>query len=253
MRLRLNITVRGGHGFTVFGTPAPSTPASQPSVSVWQSEDSTNVDEVQVRFQSRFGDLRERCGRLSAALREVARGLSENGRVPGSRLIGELRQFQGDFRDLQSQCRSVGDPAGTSDAAAVEVASLADLEREFECRMSVRGALALLDRLDAIRLTDERDAAHWQRCLSEGRVIRGELAASPSSLTAAHANRLLSNEHPLGAVAALIADRDELNDKRWWALHDVVMEAYGRDLVTAIVRQRLTMPSAEAGAASTAS
>lgn len=211
------------------------------------------MDEVQTRFQSRFGDLHKRCGSLSAALREVARGLSENGRVPGSRLIRELRQFQGDFRELQSQCPSVGDSAGTADAAPVEVASLSELEREFECRMSVRAALALLNRLDAIRLTDERDAAHWQRCLSEGRVIRGELTAGSSSLAAAHANRLLSSEHPLGAVVALIADRDKLNDERWWALHDAVVQVYGRDLATAIVRQRLTMPSAEAGTASTGS
>lgn len=208
------------------------------------------MDEAHAQFQSRFGDLRERGGRLSAALRDVSRGLSENGRVPGARLMGDLRQFQGDFRELQSQWRSGGDLDGNQNVSAVELESLSDLERAFECRVTVRSALALLDRLEAIRLTDERDAAHWQRCLSEGRAIRRELAENPSSLAATHASRLLSSGHPLGAVVLLIAERDELNDERWWALHDAVVEVYGRDLATAIVRRRLTMPSAETGVAS---
>ena len=211
------------------------------------------MDELHERFQRRCGDLRERGGRLSVALREISRGLSENGRVPSSRLIGDLRLFQSDFRELQWQWRSGSDLAETQNGPTVEVESLSDLEREFECRVSVRRALAMLDRLDAIRLTDERDAANWQRCLSEGRVIRNELAASPSSLAATYANRFLSSEHPLGAVVTLIVDRDELSDERWWVLHDAVVEVYGRDLTTAIVRQRFMMPSASAGVASNGS
>lgn len=212
-----------------------------------------NVDEVHERFQMRIGALRERGGCLSTALREVSCGLSENGRAPSFSLIGELRRFQSDFRELQSQWRSGGDLAGSQHDSVVEVESLSDLEREFECRVSVLSALAMLDQLDAIRLTDERDAANWQRCLSEGREIRSELARSPSSLAAAHANRLLSSEHPLGALVTLIVDRDELNDERWGVLHDAVVEVYGRDLATAIVRQRLTMPSANADVAAKAS
>lgn len=211
------------------------------------------MDELHERFQRRCGDLRERVGCLSVALRTVSRGLSENGRVPSSLLIGDLRQFRSDFRELQSQWRSGGDFEGNQNGSTVEVESLSDLEREFEFRVSVRSSLAMLDRLDAIRLTDERDATHWQRCLSEGRAIRRELAASPSSLAAAQANRLLSSEHPLGAVMTLIIDRDELSDDRWRVLHDAVVEAYGRDLATAIVRQRFMVPSADAGVASNGS
>ena len=236
-----------------FGTLTHGVPTSRSSVNRKRSEDPTNVDELHARFQSRFGDLRERSGRLSAALRDVSRGLSENGRVPCSRLIGDLRQFQGDFSELQSQWWSSGDLDGNQNNSVVEVESLSDLEREFEYRVSVRSALALLNRLDSIRLMGERDAVHWQRCLSESRAIRRELTESSSSLAATHANRLLSSNHPLGAVVTLIVDRNELNDERWWVLHDAVVEVYGRDLATAIVRQRLTMPSVEAGVASNGS
>lgn len=205
--------------------------------------------ELHELFQRRICELRERGGRLSSTLREVSRDLSENGHAPSSPVIGELRRFHGDFREL----RSDGDLEGDQYGSTVEVASLSDLEREFEFRVSVRSALALLDRLDAIRLTDERNAANWQRCLSEGRAIRSGLTAGLSSLAAAQANRLLSGEHPLGAVMTLIVDRDELNDDRWSVLHDAVAEAYGRDLATAIVRQRLTMPPIEVGIASNGS
>lgn len=201
------------------------------------------------RFQKRCGDLRERSGGLSVALREVSRGLLENGRTPSSRLIDELRRFQSDFRELQSKWRLDGDLERSQNGCAVEIDSLSDLEQEFECRVSVCSALRMLDRLDEIRLTDERDAANWQRCLSESWMVRSELAASPSSLAVAHANRLLSGEHPLGAVMTLIVDRDGLSDERWRTLHDSVVATYGRDLATAIVRQRLTVPSTEAGVA----
>lgn len=231
----------------------PKPAESESSLNVERSEDRKNVDEVHERFQMRFIDLRERGGRLSTALREISRGLSENGRPPSSPLIGDLRRFKGDFRELQSQWRSSGEREGHQSGPAVEVESLSDLERELECRLSVRGALAMLDRLDAIRLTDERDAAPWERCLSEGRAIRSELALNPPSSAVAHASRLLSGEHPLGAAVTLITDCDELSDERWRALHDAVAEVYGRDLATAIVRQRLTMPSVETGVASNGS
>ena len=198
------------------------------------------------RFQTQFGDLRERSRLLSAALRDVARGLSENGRAPSRPLIADLRQFGSDFRELQSHWRSVGDLGRDPNGSAAEPASISELEREFEHRVAVRSALVVLDRLDAVRLTDERDSAHWQWCLTEGQALRRELATSPSAQAAALAERLVSGEHPLGAVVTLIADRDELSDERWRTLQVAVVESYGRDLATAIVRQRLTMPSVKA-------
>ena len=133
---------------------------------------------------------------------------------------------------------------------AAGATSITQLEQEFEHRVSVRSALTVLDRLDEIQLTDERDSAPWQRCLSEGRAIRHELATNPPSLVAVQANRLVSGDHPLSGVVTLVADRDELPDERWRTLHDAVLASYGRDLATAIARGRLTMPSVETGVVS---
>lgn len=205
------------------------------------------MDEVLEQFQTGFDKLRERSGRLSAALREVCRNLSESGRVPSSPLIEDLRRFRADFRELGALCQRDSGLDGEQHGSTTAVESLADLEQEFKCCMTVRSAVALLNRLDAIKLTDQRDAAIWQRCLSEGRAIRRELMACPTSLAVAHANQLLSDKHPLRAVVMLISDHDELSDERWRELHDAVVEVYGRDLATAIVRQRLTMPSVGAG------
>lgn len=221
------------------------------SVIVRRFEDQAIVDEVLERFRRQIGDLRERSGHLSVALREASRGLSENGRIPARLLIADLRRFRGDFRDGPSSWRSVGDVGRDGNGPVVEPSSIAELEQDFEQRVAVRGALMVLDRLEVIRLTDERDSTHWQRCLTESRALRRELAVSPSSPTAvAEAKRLASGDHPLGAVVSLIADRDELSDERWRSLHETVVECYGRDLNTAIVRQRLTMPSVKAVVAS---
>lgn len=220
------------------------------SVVARRSEDQTIVDEVLERIQLQIGDLRERSGRLSAALRAVSRDLAESGRVPSAPLIADLRRFRSDFHEWPSRW-GAGSPAGEDrDGSAVVATSITQLEREFEHRVSVRSALAVLGRLEAIRVTDERDSAAWQPCLDEGRAIRRELAASPPSLAAVPANRLVSGDHPLSGIVTLIADRDELSDERWRTLHDVVLASYGQELATAIARGRLTMPSAETGVAS---
>ena len=199
------------------------------------------MDEVLERFQLQFSDLRERSGYLSAALRDAAHGLSESGRVPARPLIAELRRFGGDFRELRLQWRSGGNVELDQNGSVVKPSTILELEQEFDHRIAVRSALVLLDRLGAVRLTDERDSDHWQRCLIESRDLRRELATSASALAATQAKRLVSGDHPLGAVMTLIADRDELPDERWRILHDVVVRLYGRDLATAIVRQRLTV------------
>ncbi len=222
-------------------------------VVVRRSGDQTIVDEVLERLQRQIGDLRERGGRLSAALREASRGLFENGRVPAKPLIADLRRFRSVLREWPSAWRSGGDIGRDGNGSVVEPASISELEQDFEHRVAVRSALVVLDRLEAIRLTDERDSTHWQQCLTESRAIRHELAVSPAVLAAAQAHRLVSGEHPLGAVVTLIADRDELSDERWRTLHEAVVECYGRDLATAIVRGRLTMPSVKAGVAANGS
>ena len=199
------------------------------------------MDDVLERFPVQFRDLRERSRRLSAELRGVSRGLSEDGQVPSRSLIADLRRFGGDFCGLRLQGRLDGHDGPDQADPSVESASLSDLEQQFEHRVVVRSAMVMLDRMNAVQLSDERDAAHWQRCLIEGRALRRELATSPLALAAAQAKRLVSSDHPLGAVVTLIADREELTDERWRTLHEAVIELYGRDLATAIVRQRLTL------------
>ena len=208
------------------------------------------VDEVLERIQQQIGDLRERSGQLSAALREVALGLSESGRIPSTLLLADLRRFTNDFHEWPSLWDAGNWIDDDRSGFTSQATSVAQLEKEFEHRVLVRKALVVLDRLDAIRMTDERDSASWQRCMFESRAIRQELTATRPTLVASQANRLASGEHPLCGVVALIADRDELSDERWRALHDAVLASYGRDLATAIARGRLTMPSPEVGVSS---
>lgn len=201
------------------------------------------MSEVLDQFRQRVGELRKRSGGLSVALREASRGLTENGRVASTGMIEELWQFRHDFRELRSSWPGTdGREDGMSNAVST-ADSLVALEHEVECQVSVRGALAVLNCLEAIQSTGDRELPMWQGCVSEGRALRDQLVASSPSEAAACAKRLLSNDHPLRAVVTLVAQFGELTDERWLALNDVVAESYGRDLVTAIVRHRLTLPS----------
>ncbi len=205
------------------------------------------MKEVLDRFRTRVGELRKRSGGLSAALRDASRGLAENGRVASTETIEELWQFRNDFRELRSSWpRNEGREDNVPNTVST-ADSLTALEHEVECQVSVRGALAVLNCLEAIQTTGDRELPMWQGCVSEGRALRDQLVASSPSEAAACAKRLLANDHPLRAVVKLVAHHGELSDERWLALNDVVAESYGRDLVTAIVRHRLTLPvSAEA-------
>lgn len=200
------------------------------------------MKEVLDRFRTRVGELRKRSGGLSAALREASRGLSENGRVASAETIEELWQFRNDFRELRSSWPGNEGREGKVSNTVSTADSLTALEHEVECQVSVRGALAVLNCLEAIQTTGDRELPMWQGCVSEGRALRDQLVASSPSEAAACAKRLLANDHPLRAVVKLVAHHGELSDERWLALNDVVAESYGRDLVTAIVRHRLTLP-----------
>lgn len=200
------------------------------------------MKEVLDRFRTRVGELRKRSGGLSAALRDASRGLSENGRVASAETIEELWQFRNDFRELRSSWPGNEGREGKLSNTVSTADSLTALEHEVECQVSVRGALAVLNCLEAIQTTGDRELPMWQGCVSEGRALRDQLVASSPSEAAACAKRLLANDHPLRAVVKLVAHHGELSDERWLALNDVVAESYGRDLVTAIVRHRLTLP-----------
>lgn len=200
------------------------------------------MKEVLDRFRTRVGELRKRSGGLSAALRDASRGLSENGRVASAETIEELWQFRNDFRELRSSWPGNEGREGKVPNTVSTADSLTALEHEVECQVSVRGALAVLNCLEAIQTTGDRELPMWQGCVSEGRALRDQLVASSPSEAAACAKRLLANDHPLRAVVKLVAHHGELSDERWLALNDVVAESYGRDLVTAIVRHRLTLP-----------
>ena len=156
--------------------------------------------------------------------------------------IEELWQFRNDFRELRSSWPGNEGREGKVSNTVSTADSLTALEHEVECQVSVRGALAVLNCLEAIQTTGDRELPMWQGCVSEGRALRDQLVASSPSEAAACAKRLLANDHPLRAVVKLVAHHGELSDERWLALNDVVAESYGRDLVTAIVRHRLTLP-----------
>jgi hypothetical protein len=197
------------------------------------------VNEVLNQFRNRVSELRKRSSGLSASLREASRGLSETGRVTSTELIEDLWQFRNDFRDLRSSWPCHED--GVSNAIST-ADSLVALEQEVESHAAVRGALAVLNCLEAIEPQGDRELPMWQGCVAEGRALRDQLLASSPSESAACAKRLLALDHPLRAIVTLVAQAGELSDERWLALNDVVAESYGRDLVTAIVRHRLILP-----------
>lgn len=188
-------------------------------------------------FLNRLSELRSRSKTLAAALRDSAQFLRNgSGLAETDDLVNDLRCFRSDFLALNAE-QSTGIPIDNTSAAD----SLDEIEQRYEAHCSLKRMMSALDQLESAHLTDRRDQPHWERCVSDARLLRRELQDLPMAQAIARSTQFFSAAMPLGAVLQFIVQQNELSDERWWELNDSVVRAYGRELGAAIVRNRISI------------
>ena len=100
-------------------------------------------------------------------------------------------------------------------------------------------AIAVLDRVLALRLAGLGELAALGDCQRAARALRSEIATGGR---AEDAGRLADGAHPLASLLALIGPAEALGDARWADLHHAVREAFGQPLATAASRGQVREP-----------
>ncbi len=174
-------------------------------------------------------ELRDRSVRLAAALSATAKRLREQSEVPAADLLTELRDFSQRFAEAAAQLQ----PDGPVPVSVLE------MERCFQSRQQTRRALGVLDRVEAIRHVEGREVAALQAARKLAWELRRELEEDDRTCVRQCTAEVLQEHHPLRAVLTLVTDDARLDDQTWDALHEIVTQAFGRELATAIARRKL--------------
>jgi tetratricopeptide (TPR) repeat protein len=155
-----------------------------------------------------------------AALREAMARSAEALDIPGSRV------------------RAIAD----RDGLAAMLAELAEAEeRATGLAETRRRALAVLDRVPALKHTDQPDFPPLEECQARARERRAEIAAARPLALPDDAAGLASGAHPLATLVALVTENDRLSDDRWTEMLDTLRAEFGKPLAVAVARSRIVL------------
>ena len=197
------------------------------------------VTDALERCRRQLSELRAHGCEVTALLRDLSRGLLDDGCPPSAADIELLSRFRAEFEQLQ---RSVPQ-SGTSLPRDEGDSSFTILQDELESQTLIQATLSKLASVAMIQHAEQPEFAPWQCCLDDGTRLREELLSVPATQARVTAEQFLTPQTPLNAIVTLVADGDGLSDERWTLLLDSVSAAYGREVSTAIARGKLILTS----------
>ena len=201
------------------------------------------VTDALERCRTQLNELRTRGCEVTVLLRDLSRGLLDDGRPTTAADIERLSRFRAAFEQLQQNIpRSGASPAGDDDWNAGD-SSFTVLQDELESQTLIQATLSKLARVAMIKHAEQPEFAPWQRCRDDGTKLREELLSVSATQARVTAEQFLTPQTPLNAIVTLVADGDGLSDERWTLLLDSVSAAYGREISTAIARGKLILTS----------
>ena len=143
-------------------------------------------------------------------------------------------------------------PAGLDDQLSSDGAGASAGEAEIAAaKTAVQRAIGALTRVLGITHMDDPAFSSLLECQAEASKLRVEFsrAGSEGRVTA---DRVLEDINPFEALLTLMLERDTLTDERWAQLDTAVARKFGRTLVNAATRGRLSIVMAEKPAPATA-
>jgi len=143
-------------------------------------------------------------------------------------------------------------PAGLDDQLSSDGAGASAGEAEIAAaKTAVQRAIGALTRVLGITHMDDPAFSSLLECQAEASKLRVEFSRAGSEGRVA-ADRVLEDINPFEALLTLMLERDTLTDERWAQLDTAVARKFGRTLVNAATRGRLSIVMAEKPAPATA-
>ena len=180
---------------------------------------------------------------LGTRLSLAATELQKTGTPPSSTLLEELTTYCRDFDYLQDRVLEL--VPRTQKNPGERDMSLQDLENLLKGSASStddirQKALTILDGVGAIAHQDDPNFPPLQSAKAKARELQQAIDSHPPGQLHPEAKALAEGTHPLTALLSLIQQQEELDDDEWLTLEEKVSASFGKKLVVAISRGKLT-------------
>jgi len=133
----------------------------------------------------------------------------------------------------------LGEPPPSQPAAATDETEIAAV------KTAVQRAITVLTRVLGIGHMDDPAFPSLLECQAKASELRVAFTRAGGEGRNLTAERVIENIHPFENLLTLMLERDTLTDERWAQLDTAVARVFGRTLVNAAARGRLTIAMAE--------
>ncbi|MGB3513956.1 MAG: hydrogenase [Microcoleaceae cyanobacterium] len=195
----------------------------------------------------KLASLSESFPNLGIRLSLAAKELQNVGTPPSESLIQELMAYSKSFADLKNEAIKL---AKLSQIYIGVIVSFPDLENLIKAVTSNTSkiespthqqALSILDRVLAIAHQEQTDFPPLQIVKAQATELYQLISNSNSTKLPPGAEGLIEGTHPLSALLKLVQQRQNLDDEQWLTLEEKVTNAFGKKLIVAISRGKLTI------------
>ncbi|NEN89248.1 MAG: hydrogenase [Okeania sp. SIO3H1] len=184
--------------------------------------------------------------KLGIRLSLAAKELQNAGTPPSEGLLEELMAYGRDFATLKKQGLEL---AKTSQVSAGAISSFTDLENLIKALASTtessssQPVLDILNQILAIAHQEQPEFPPLQPVKAKAKELHQLISNTKSDKLPDDAQALIANTHPLSAILTLVKQGKNLDDEQWLELEEKVNASFGKKLMLAISRGKLTIPN----------
>ena len=224
-----------------------------------------SADRINIKGRATMGDhtdllhklesLTEEFSHLRGLLAQAVKDLLDPGLPPSENLIEQQAAARRRLIDLRTEVLDLAKSVEVSPIPEPhEIASIGDLKSLFRAVVEAeekkatkeqvrRHALEILDHIFLIVHQDTPDFPSLRECQAQARELRDTISEASRSELSSAVYTLTGGTHPLSALLTLVKRFEELDNKEWESLHDILVSSFDKSLVTAIVRRKIVLQS----------
>jgi len=193
---------------------------------------------------AKLASLSENFSSLGTRLSLAAKELQNTGTPPLDSLLEELIGYSKDFTDVKEQGLKL---AQTSQISTGAISSLTDLENLIKAvkkttkSSTSQAALDILNQILAIAHQEQPEFPPLESVKTQAKELYKQISQTKSEKSPDDVQALIQDRHPLSAVLKLVQQGKNLDDEQWLELEETVNITFGKKLMLAISRGKLTI------------
>ncbi|MDY7005656.1 MAG: hydrogenase [Cyanobacteriota bacterium] len=204
------------------------------------------METVNRNLLEKLASLSNNFPKLGISLSLAAKELQNAGTPPSETLLKELMAYGRDFATLKEQGLEL---AKTSQVSTGAISSFTDLENLIKAISSTtesstsQPVLDILNQILAIAHQEQPEFPPLQPVKAKAKELHQLISNTKSDKLPDEAQALIAETHPLSAVLKLVKQGKSLDDEQWLELEEKVNASFGKKLMLAISREKLTIPN----------